>query len=305
MPKGQSVSSGQLYSLAVSSGKIDSFGSNEDGGCQCTDCVKQRTRESGQMWVQRYYGEGTRPAAQAPRALRSALFGVRDFIYKGGTLYSTYIENIWVTGKEQRALCVPMKPHRAPHPACRCGLYGFYNREAVLARGDDYVRVGDGVRGVVSAWGDIVLHESGFRSEYMRLEALIYEPNTISFLGEEIDAMPVYEKICKCLEVPLIIPEEIESFAREQGLLVLTEQTRPELINSWQRAGSLPRASGAKGVESEAPVPLAKDPWQYTVRLDPIKITNPQRPLPPPVYDFKLDFSQDFSQDSPPSWWGR
>lgn len=272
--------------LTISTTAINSMFSDDVWGCSCNSCRARRAKKKREMWVQRYYAEGTRPAADAPRGLDRALFGVRDFRCHDGHLYSTYIEHAWVAGKEERAICVPLKDHQAPHPTCRCGLYSFYNREGVLKHGDGYVGEGQGVRGVVSAWGDVVLHERGFRSEYMRLEALLYEPVTIRVFDEQLDLMPVYEKIAQSLGIPLIIPEEIGGFARERGLLVLRDQTYQQTPDTWQRAGALP----GKGVEPEASEastvgqsPEETRKWAEDLWLHPLNYTDPQCPIPPPT----------------------
>lgn len=86
-----------------------------------------------------------------------------------------------------RAVCNAGCDHSAPDPDCECGLYAYY---LTLARDqrvaiDSYPSASSGkIWGVVSARGMTQLHERGFRSEEMRLVALI-EPMDVYLDADE------------------------------------------------------------------------------------------------------------------------
>lgn len=119
------------------------------------------------------------------------LLGARCFIlhhpwtpskHRRDRLYSLYYEHMWTPGKDERAQCLHhMAPqfggrsaprrHASPHEGCKCGLYAYYSYWRVWweAPRQDLCRI----FAVVSGWGSIEEHKSGFRSEYMRIEALV------------------------------------------------------------------------------------------------------------------------------------
>jgi hypothetical protein len=100
----------------------------------------------------------------------------------GDHLSSPYMPVRW-DRPQVRARCYPAnrtlvfgvgwldQPHDAPHPACRCGIYGYY---APPRR----PRIPDPGRatGIVSLWGRIEAHRDGMRAEHARVEALAVCP---------------------------------------------------------------------------------------------------------------------------------
>jgi hypothetical protein len=110
------------------------------------------------------------------------LYGLRAWTVGGGTrLGSLAQEGSWAKGsKATKARCAAGRGHRAPDHNCGCGLYALHPtvrecqssfdkaRRAAQAGGTN----GD-VFGVVAAWGEVELHESGFRAEYARPHALL------------------------------------------------------------------------------------------------------------------------------------
>lgn len=141
------------------------------------------------------------------------LLGVRLFIprhplapstYRKDRLYSLYYDHVWPPGKDGRAQCRALgagktAEHSSPYEECKCGLYAFYSywrawREDL---GDDLFRI----FAVVSAWGEIEEHRDGFRSENMRIEALV-GPSLSTV--RRIKARRMIERFAKIYKVPII-----------------------------------------------------------------------------------------------------
>ncbi|MDQ3630230.1 MAG: hypothetical protein M3417_02920 [Actinomycetota bacterium] len=58
-------------------------------------------------------------------------------------------------------------PHDAPRNDCDCGFYGWHEVVSIPRRLPD-----DLVAGAISGWGDLEVHEDGFRAERARVLAL-------------------------------------------------------------------------------------------------------------------------------------
>jgi hypothetical protein len=110
--------------------------------------------------------------------LPGRLYGLRTWrvVDAGGErrLAGPYQNTPWPTdGRPMRAVCVRGGAHAAPAPGCQCGVHALHPRRRsarrVLAGRRD-------VPGVLEAWGDVELHESGFRAAYGRPCALILQP---------------------------------------------------------------------------------------------------------------------------------
>jgi hypothetical protein len=93
-------------------------------------------------------------------------------------LLSPYIPCRW-EGRVMHAACYPANraltfgrgwlgvPHTSPHPACKCGIYGYHRPGAQAYFGE-----WEWVEGIVTAWGRIEAHADGLRAEHARVEAL-------------------------------------------------------------------------------------------------------------------------------------
>jgi hypothetical protein len=119
-------------------------------------------------------------------------------------LYSLCFDHVWIPGKDVRAECRSFggrkaAEHFSPYEECMCGLYAFYSYWLAWCE-----NVGYGVSkifAVVSAWGEIEEHTDGFRSEHMRIEALVGpSPSTI----RRKKAHQVIERFARIYEVPII-----------------------------------------------------------------------------------------------------
>ena len=104
-------------------------------------------------------------------------------------LLSPYIPCRW-DGPVMQATCYPANraltfgrgwlgaAHDSPHPACRCGIYG-YHRPGAQAYFGEWVWV----EGVITVWGRIEAHADGLRAEHARVEALTGRPAIARRLG--------------------------------------------------------------------------------------------------------------------------
>jgi hypothetical protein len=105
----------------------------------------------------------------------------------------------------------PIEPHSAPDPDCGCGYYAWYS---ATDDPDPITHALAGyVRAVVSAWGVVDLHETGFRAEWMQAEAFIASKVAHKPIGSWVDLMALAERYA----VPLIEEEDAEAFCRERG----------------------------------------------------------------------------------------
>jgi hypothetical protein len=99
-------------------------------------------------------------------------------------LAGPYQNTPWPTaGEAVHAVCVDGGAHSAPAPDCQCGVHALHPRRRSARR----VLAGRlDVPGVVEAWGDVELHESGFRAAYGRPYALILQPGRNERLIREL-----------------------------------------------------------------------------------------------------------------------
>lgn len=116
--------------------------------------------------------------------------------------------------------------HSAPHQGCGCGLYAFYDRDSCEEYGDGVAKQG-GVRGVVSAWGKVIRAEYGFKAQYMRLEAIILERETMEHFGATVGLEGAHKNLADRHGVPLIKPEEVSAFVQLSGGTVLEPEPAP------------------------------------------------------------------------------
>lgn len=175
------------------------------------------------------------------------IIGVRAWrVDKNGFLNSTTRRSEqWMPGEVKRASCdrlasiahlnsvggvgIPdprrkVVRHEAPQSGCSCGLYAFYDRQSCKDHGDGFSVEDSQVTGAVSAWGEkVILCEYGFRAQYMKLEALVLEEETIEVFGFPISAREAHEKLARRYGVPLLLPTEVRAFLRERGTVFETE----------------------------------------------------------------------------------
>jgi hypothetical protein len=120
--------------------------------------------------------------AGEPPVVPGRLYGLRAWTVGGGTrLESLAQQGAWASGsKPTKARCAAARGHRAPAHKCGCGLYALHPTvgecQSSFGKARRSARAGGAggdVFGIVAAWGEVELHESGFRAEYARPHALI------------------------------------------------------------------------------------------------------------------------------------
>jgi hypothetical protein len=219
--------------------------------------VHSPEKGKGAVWVDEN-GEWCSPVSfgkeKPVRKLDAPLMGVREWnVGNDGALYSTGMANTWTLGV-QRAKCESFRSysfsythsptsmpwvndyesysgHPAPYKGCGCGLYGFYDREALKKHGDGFAQK-EGVSGVVSAWGKIIRCAYGFRAEYMKVEAFIVEKESMEWWGSSIDLLPAHRFLAEMHGVPLIKPDEVSAFMGLSGGSVLESQEGTSHVSS-------------------------------------------------------------------------
>jgi hypothetical protein len=124
--------------------------------------ARDQVRESGERYLEpllawRFWRIRRLETLGSQRPLRLAAAGRRG------------IPKFWEPRRENRAVCSnPSASHEAPWPTCRCGIYGFRDREIAeralyrFSRG----KLADWALGRVSLWGAVVEHEHGWRAQY-------------------------------------------------------------------------------------------------------------------------------------------
>jgi hypothetical protein len=116
------------------------------------------------------------------------------------------------------------EPHDAPHPACKCGIYG-YHAPPRRARLPDPGRT----TGIVTFWGRIEVHRDGMRAEHARVCALSWFPEWGSRHGAQMRA------IADALGVDLLPYAELLAAAGRYGAPVPAQ-----LIPAVERAAAAP-----------------------------------------------------------------
>ena len=169
------------------------------------------------------------------------IMGIRQWsVNTDGYLQSTTREHVWKPSEEQTACCEGYRHYRyllmsdeereqherandgePPHSGHHCGLYAFYNRDTCLAHGDALST--NGVRGVASAHGEIYEHEHGFRSQYMSVEAIIFEQKVATVMGSYVSLKGAHEKLAERYGVPLLEPHEVGAFMSLMGTVIEPE----------------------------------------------------------------------------------
>ena len=98
------------------------------------------------------------------------------------------------------------KPHRAPDPDCRCGIYAWHELPSPGPVPDP-----DRVFGVVALWGRIEVHADGMRAQHARIAALGRPFSMGSSQAARLDA------IAAALGVALVDEAELRRVALEHG----------------------------------------------------------------------------------------
>jgi hypothetical protein len=138
----------------------------------------------------------------------------------GGWLWSLAMTDCWRKGVDwKEAEC--RHGHRIPDEHCGCGIWAFFNVEAMeeefgsplvtapttrvgtTPRGENF----EYVTGIIIADGDIVIHDKGFRAQYAKVVG-IFE-----------DGLPTPKReITEMYRCPPVLPSDYDLFCVTHGL---------------------------------------------------------------------------------------
>ncbi|MEX2196628.1 MAG: hypothetical protein WD844_15205 [Thermoleophilaceae bacterium] len=124
---------------------------------------------------------------------------------------ASYSRAVWEPGPN-RAACHALNfkrglrdpPHAAPHGDCSCGLYAFHAASTL----EEGFRREDHCAGVVAGWGELELHQDGFRAEWAAVLALAGDTAS----GTRRDRLAA---TAARYRVPLIPFDALEAYGRE------------------------------------------------------------------------------------------
>ena len=145
--------------------------------------------------------------SQAPDFVRPAL-GFRSWVVdQHGVLRPISAVGTWTPGVNH-AECHRGLRHRAPAADCECGLYALheFGDRTWAPPGPDVVH------GAVIGWGDVEVHETGFRAEFARVVALA-EPSHV--LGAR--ALTLAERSARLYGVELVSHSHLLAEGRRWG----------------------------------------------------------------------------------------
>jgi hypothetical protein len=99
-------------------------------------------------------------------------------------LAGPYQHTPWpAAGLAVEAVCTEGGAHDAPAPDCQCGVHALHPSRKAARR----VLGGRAeIPGVVEAWGDVQVHDAGFRAAYGRPYALVLQPGRNERLIREL-----------------------------------------------------------------------------------------------------------------------
>ncbi|MGI8538395.1 MAG: hypothetical protein ACR2N0_01255 [Rubrobacteraceae bacterium] len=149
----------------------------------------------------------------------------------------------WDLRNPNHAECMLPKPKpdplseehsEVPEPGCGCGFYAYGRRDDSNSETTAHM-----VEGVVAGWGNLELHESGFRCSIARILALFAParhstpPYGSSYYERRAARKwPAMRRMCADNDIPLLEPDalrdddEVRRYARERDLVLLEDQLR-------------------------------------------------------------------------------
>jgi hypothetical protein len=130
----------------------------------------------------------------------------------GGLLWASAMMEPWTTGEDHVAHCHMDPTHVPPVEGCTCGVYAYYDPLLVIS-GRGSLEDPRHVSGIVSGWGEILLHDSGWRAQLGRVEALFDHP-----LMPEVELPIPKEEIAAAYGAEIIYPIDYEEFCRKRDL---------------------------------------------------------------------------------------
>lgn len=162
---------------------------------------------------------GSQQEFQAPDYLEP-LIGYRIWRVLDNKLCGPYKLNsggFWNISNVLEARC--RKDHPAPASNCECGLYAFFDSKPLKI--DEFNLVG----GQIKAWGNIEIHEQGFRAQYASIQKLYYPKYstftqnipTLKSLQIRENYLFWLESLAQELQIPLSTELKVHSSLGEMG----------------------------------------------------------------------------------------
>jgi len=160
-----------------------------------------------------------------------------------------YTSGIWKPKEPTQAICMKMRGSKFAHPylqqaslvepcdiapniVCNDGFFGFYTIDLLNKSGMPFTHSLKAVRGTFQAWGKIILHEHGFRAEYVEPIAIVHETREtiikwmpMAFLSSEKKEEAFNQRnerlnyLSRHYNIPVIPIEEIEGYSSQYGTL--------------------------------------------------------------------------------------
>jgi hypothetical protein len=116
----------------------------------------------------------------------------------------------WPIGDDRAAKCFALRGHEAPCRDCNCGFSAYYELPA-----EPDLPAPDAVWGAISAWGQVVECERGFRAQYARPIALLDRHNPLDH-GERGGRAAA---AAEAYGIPLLAQAELVAYAGWHGEL--------------------------------------------------------------------------------------
>jgi hypothetical protein len=136
-----------------------------------------------------------------------------------GMLYPLVGKDPWPETEDMVAKCERNSAgdHHPPGDGCGCGLWAFHTPLPIVwwkgMLEDSYH-----VAGVISAWGEILVADDGFRAECARVEAIFDHPA----MSDNI--LPVTKRaLASAYDAEIVSPTEYEEFCQRRNFVILDE----------------------------------------------------------------------------------
>lgn len=149
----------------------------------------------------------------------------------------------WAAGEINHAACMRLKfgsrsfteAHREiPAVGCSCGFYAYGRRDGSNTETTAHI-----IGGVMAGWGNVELHERGFRCSVAKILAFFApDPDReyADYDGTAAQRLGALMGMCGENAIPILSPdalkdeEEVRQYAYERDLALLEEQLRPSRV---------------------------------------------------------------------------
>lgn len=130
----------------------------------------------------------------------------------------------WPTGKDYESHCAHEECQlNGPMESCTCGIHAWFSYDLMvrhwLPHGvqEPYIRLS----GVVSAAGAVVLAEWGWRAQYARVEAVMFD-------SMARNDPTIAKEVADAYGVPIIYPRSYREFCASEGLRIIPPEDSPQ-----------------------------------------------------------------------------